>query len=116
MTIHRLSYLEVVHAKPRLTKRGTQRKSDLFADGGGLYLQVTRATSGKGFSKSWIFRFAGASTATGRERKMGLGSLNALTLAQAREMAQGLRHQRLLGLDPIEVRRTKSAAKPSAAA
>src|SRR5438874_1514303 len=43
------------------------REPGLYADGGGLYLQVTNADA-----RSWIFRFM----LNGRARSMGLGSLH----------------------------------------
>jgi hypothetical protein len=46
-----------------------------YADGGGLYLQIS--TSG---SRSWIFRF----TIAGRSREMGLGPLSLVSLATVR--------------------------------
>ena len=67
----------------------------MYADGGGLYLQVT--SSG---AKSWIFRFS----LRGRAREMGLGPLNAVTLAQARVQAEECRRQRHQDIDPIEAR------------
>jgi integrase len=89
-SINRLSHLKVAAAK----KRG------LYADGGGLYLQVAR-----GGSKSWLFRFK----MDGRARDMGLGPLNSVSLANAREIATECRQQRLAGLDPIEVRKAAKA-------
>jgi integrase len=71
----------------------------LHADGGGLYLQVTRTASGR-LNKSWLYRYAVA----GRERQMGLGSLVDLTLSGARQKAAECREQRLEGVDPIEAR------------
>jgi integrase len=53
-----------------------------YCDGAGLYLQVSPSGS-----KSWIFRFR----FDGRQKEMGLGSLNALTLAQARVAAAACR-------------------------
>ncbi|MBT6219632.1 MAG: DUF4102 domain-containing protein, partial [Rhodospirillaceae bacterium] len=50
----------------------------MHADGGGLYLQVSRYDT-----KSWIFRF----TLNGRSRQMGLGGLYTVSLAEAREEA-----------------------------
>ena len=67
----------------------------MYADGGGLYLQV----SGSG-AKSWIYRFMLA----GRARAMGLGSLSALGLADARTKAAECRRLRSEGLDPIKAR------------
>jgi integrase len=71
-------------------------KTGMHADGGGLYLQVT----GDG-AKSWIYRF----TLRGRTREMGLGSLTAISLSDARSKAGECRRQRQEGIDPIEARR-----------
>ncbi|HXO70914.1 MAG TPA: Arm DNA-binding domain-containing protein [Bradyrhizobium sp.] len=51
-------------------------------------------------SKSWIFRYERA----GRDRHMGLGSLQTLTLAEARDKARQCRKQLLEGVDPIDAR------------
>ena len=48
----------------------------MYPDGGGLYLCV-----GSLSARSWIFRFA----RDGRTRYMGLGSLAAVSLAEARQ-------------------------------
>lgn len=66
-----------------------------FADGDGLYLQVTKAGS-----KSWILRYM----LSGRPREMGLGSLTDWTLAEAREAARKARQLLAAGIDPIEAR------------
>ena len=76
------------------------RKVGYHADGGGLYLQV--APTG---AKTWIFRYTRRSgEGKGKRREMGLGGLDALTLAQAREKAATCRHQVLNGIDPIAAR------------
>jgi integrase len=67
----------------------------MYSDGGGLYLQVTGAGA-----KSWIFRFS----LNGRAREMGLGSLSAVSLADARSKAGDCRKLRQEGVDPIESR------------
>jgi len=60
----------------------------LYADGGGLYLQVSEQKT-----KAWIFRF----TRTGVPRKMGLGPVSVksddkrITLADARQKAAAAR-------------------------
>ncbi|MCJ2116761.1 integrase arm-type DNA-binding domain-containing protein [Methylobacterium sp. J-001] len=83
------------------------REPGLYADGGGLYLQVTHADA-----RSWIFRFM----LNGRARSMGLGSLHTLTLAEARSKATECRKLCLDGIDPIEARqRVRSAAQLDAA-
>lgn len=77
----------------------------MYADGGGLYLQVTKGT--RGINRSWIYRY----TLAGKTREMGLGSLDLYGLAEARALAldaRRLRHQRI---DPIEHRRAARAQK-----
>jgi integrase len=76
-------------------------KTGMYADGGCLYLQVTPTKDGKRFNRSWIFRYR----VNGRLRDMGLGSVDTLTLSEAREKAREQRKQRLDGIDPIEQRR-----------
>jgi integrase len=71
----------------------------LFADGGGLYLQISPAGT-----KSWVFRFSLA----GRRRDMGLGPVADVTLAQARELAATARKLVREGQDPIEARRQRA--------
>jgi integrase len=75
-------------------------KPGMYADGGGLWLQVTSRQA-----KSWIFRYMTA----GRAREMGLGSLSVVTLAAARQMAATHREQRQAGLDPIQARAEQKA-------
>ena len=69
-----------------------------YPDGGGLYLQI-----GPTGGKSWIFRYRHA----GRERQMGLGPLQLVPLAQAREQARDIRMQRYRGVDPLGARGAK---------
>lgn len=66
-----------------------------FADGGGLYLQVS-ASGGK----SWIYRFM----RDGRAREMGLGPVGAVSLSEARRRAAEARERVAAGLDPIDQR------------
>jgi len=63
----------------------------------GLYLQVARSGT-----KSWLFRYK--SPITAKQREMGLGSLNIVSLAAARDMASECRRQLLSGLDPLQER------------
>jgi Arm DNA-binding domain/Phage integrase central domain len=87
----------------------------MYGDGGGLYLQVTGAGA-----KSWIFRYwvqeRDATTGQpvrdpttnkvrGTSREMGLGSLNVVSLSEARDLADQYRRLRHQGADPIEARR-----------
>jgi Arm DNA-binding domain len=81
----KLTTSQVKHAKP-----------GRHGDGRGLYLQVI------GGSKSWVLRYEHQK----RERWMGLGSVEFVTLAQARERAFELRRQlKDRGIDPLERRR-----------
>src|SRR5689334_20179913 len=70
----------------------------MHADGAGLYLQVTGAGA-----KSWIFRFS----LNGKAREMGLGSLSAVSLGDARTRAGECRRLRQEGVDPIEGRKAR---------
>ncbi len=72
-----------------------------YLDGNGLYLQID------GRSKSWIFRFQLA----GRRRVMGLGPIDRVTLAQARELVVACHAQLRDGIDPIEARAERQKAK-----
>lgn len=84
----------------------------LYADGGGLYLQVT-ATG----AKTWIFRFV--SPTTKKRRDMGLGPVADILLADARERASDARRLVANGADPIEVKRaqkTEQAPPPPTSA
>ena len=82
----RLTALKVEHAKT----------PGMYADGGGLYLQVTEG------GKSWIYRY----TLDKRTREMGLGPLALYGLAEARAKALDARRLRHEGIDPIDARRT----------
>lgn len=90
-----------VYPVPRIIKRLTAKtvektkKPGYYADGAGLYLQVSR-----GGSKSWIFRYM----LNGRAREMGLGSVLAVTLETAREKAGVCRSLLDKDRDPIAVR------------
>ena len=87
----------------------------MLADGGGLYLQIVAESDGT-INRSWIFRFATGKTKTSKngkvhniERQMGLGSLDTISLAEAREKALKCRKLRHQGIDPIEARRADRA-------
>src|SRR6476660_2129640 len=89
-----LSPLKVKNAKP-----------GMHADGGCLYLQVAASKDGKRLNRSWIFRYR----VNGRLRDMGLGSVDTLSLSEARERAREQRRKRLDGIDPIDARRARVA-------
>jgi hypothetical protein len=72
-------------------------KPGMHCDGGNLYLQVTEGAGGNR-RRSWIFRYV----LKGRKaRDMGLGSLDTVTLAEARETAREYRNLVRQGIDPI---------------
>jgi integrase len=99
MAIHKLT--------PRFVATVTEK--GMYLDGGGLYLQV--GDGGK--AKSWIFRYH----VEGRgDRQMGLGPLNTIGLAEARDRAAQCRVQRLDGIDPIEARKLATLAQEQKAA
>src|SRR5882672_2911005 len=75
-------------------------KPGMHPDGGGLYLQVTGAGA-----KSWVYRFSLRS----KSREMGLGSLSAVSLVDARAKAAECRRLRQEGVDPIDARKVSRA-------
>ena len=79
-----------------------ERRPGWYADGGGLYLQVS--SSG---SKSWLFRYS----IDRRARAMGLGPVELVGLGEARDRAFAARRLLLDGVDPLDQRR---AAKDTA--
>jgi len=91
-------------AKTGLTARQVQTasKPGCIADGAqpGLNSQVTTGSSG--ISRSWVFRYT--SPTTRKRQEMGLGSVDARSLTEARELVSKLRLIVLNGNDPKEVR------------
>jgi integrase len=70
-------------------------KPGLYGDGHGLYLQVSVYGT-----KAWLFRFM----RNGVARKMGLGALHTVSLAEARKRAAEARLAVHDGADPIDAR------------
>lgn len=99
----------MAHQLRRLSAKAVEKKSKpgYYADGGGLYLQVSPSGS-----KSWLLRFM----INGKAREMGLGSLRGVSLAEARDKAADC--QRLLAnrLDPIDARDSERARQAPEAA
>jgi hypothetical protein len=73
-------------------------KPGLYGDGHGLYLQVSAFET-----KAWIFRYM----IDGRARKMGLGPLHTISLAEARKRAAEARLRVHDGIDPIDDEKAK---------
>jgi integrase len=85
----------------------TATKPGRYADGGGLYLQVSQSGT-----RAWLFRFM----RSGAARHMGLGPVRDVSLAEARTMASECRKLLLSGADPIEQRQAvRVSAKLDAA-
>lgn len=98
---------------PRATNKLSQMKviktskPGLYADGGGLYLQITKAGV-----KSWLFRYM----RSGKARGMGLGPIHTIGLAEARARALDCRRLLLDGVDPIDARDAARSAQRIATA
>jgi integrase len=85
----------------------------MHCDGGNLYLRITQGAEGKR-RLAWIFRFALAGR--GRARDMGLGSVDDVSLVEARERARVCRDLVREGVDPIEHRAARVAENLAATA
>jgi hypothetical protein len=80
-------------------------KAGLHCDGGNLHLQVSLGAAGNR-RLSWIFRYVLKGQ---KARDMGLGSINDVTLAEARETARKYRKLVKDGIDPINHRDAERA-------
>src|SRR4051794_28579189 len=80
----------------------THAKPGRHGDGKGLYLQVKKTGS-----RAWVLRYE----RQGRERWMGLGSAEFVTLAEAREKAFEARRLIRQGIDPLEARTAEQAQR-----
>lgn len=87
------------------------REPGFHAVGGvpGLLLQVA-----PGGGRSWVYRYS--PRGGGKRRHMGLGSLEACSLADARERAREARKMVMAGGDPVQERRDQRAAGALASA
>jgi hypothetical protein len=95
----------------RLTTRtvAALKKPGRHADGQNLYLTISNpATSsgGGGVSKRWTFMYT-----FGKQREAGLGSVNDVTLAEAREKAAGYRSMLAKGIDPLDAKKAAREAE-----
>jgi integrase len=80
----------------------TLMKPGRYADGGGLYLEVSSAGA-----KSWVYMWK----RQGKRREMGLGGLRVISLSQARQLADDARRVVAGGRDPLEERDRENAGK-----
>jgi integrase len=74
-------------------------RSGWMSDGGGLYLRISPEKHGGG--RRWLLRY----TFGGRKREMGLGDLDRVTLAHARDLRDEHIKQLKAGVDPLEAKR-----------
>jgi integrase len=88
--IGRLTALKVEKAK----------QPGMYADGGGLYLRVTREGT-----RNWVLRYM----LDRKQHWMGLGPLSLYSLQEARGQVLDARRKRHEGIDPIEARRAERA-------
>jgi integrase len=90
----------------RLTARtvATLTKPGRHADGGNLYLAISKTSTG--LSRRWTFMYAFG----GKQREGGFGSASTVTLAEARERAAEYRSQLAKGIDPLMAKQSAKAA------
>jgi integrase len=88
-------------------KIASLRRPGKYPDGGNLYLQIN-----PNGARSWLFRYM----RDGRDRAMGLGPVDLVSLAEARHKAIDLRRQLLAGIDPLGAKRSSRSAARLAAA
>jgi integrase len=104
--LNRLTLIQVKNATPH-----SDGRARLFPDGGNLLLAVSYAKDSS-VNRSWIFKYRVRGTK--RERRMGLGPVRDVSLADARNRATELRRQLVEGKDPIRERDVlKNSAEPS---
>jgi Phage integrase central domain/Arm DNA-binding domain len=77
------------------------RERGRYAVGPNLYLQVSETGT-----RSWLMRYR----LRGRERHMGLGPVDLVTLQEARDKVHDARRQVLAGIDPLEAKRDAERA------
>jgi hypothetical protein len=99
----------------------------LYCDGGGLWLKATEGADGS-LDKWWVFRYAAiesdeqrrqrkAERKRQKERQMGLGPLDLVSLPEARGLAREKAQMRAAGEDPLDaVDRKKDARRVERAA
>jgi hypothetical protein len=90
----------------RLTARtvASMNKIGRHADGGNLYLTISK--TGAGVSRRWTFLYSLA----GKQREAGFGPASTVTLAEAREKAAGYRSMLAKGIDPLDAKKAGEAA------
>jgi integrase len=94
--------------------KNAKAKEKLYkmADGGGLYLEVTRKGE-KGVSKLWRMKFK---QANGKEGRLSFGSYPTVSLADAREKRDEAKTQIAKGIDPAQAKRIDKINKATTSA
>ncbi len=77
-----------------------------YPDGGNLYLRITKRGG-----KSWAFRYKVRVAGKYKTHWVGLGSLDVMTLSEARERAHELRRLRFRGGDPLADERARRTGR-----
>lgn len=105
------------HARNKLTALMVKSINAVgkHADGNGLFLQVTAHPKSGELRKSWLVRFT---PMNGRVRETGIGGIDVVTLAQAREATSEIRRNAKSGADAVvakievrnEVAKTRAAS------
>jgi integrase len=95
---------DIMRGAERLTavKVAKLRAAGRYGDGRGLWLHI-----GPSGSKSWVLRYM----RDGRAREMGLGPLDLVSLADARQRAREARRVLLDGRDPIDAKHEQRAQR-----
>lgn len=98
-----------MRARNKLSVKDVQNAKEpgRYGDGGGLELQVS-----KWLTRSWIFRYS----RNGKTRWLGLGPYPDVSLSDARDAAEEQRKLLRTGVDPIEARNERRAARAVEAA
>ena len=78
----------------------------MLADGGNLFLQVSRGSAGQ-IRRSRVFKYE----LVGQRHEIGLGPLYDVPLARARDVAGKLRQQLREGIDPLAAKRQQRQAR-----
>lgn len=98
----------MARALNKLTARSVAaaKEKGRYSDGGGLYMIVDAAGA-----KRWVIYYQDGKS----RREMGLGSVKAVSLVRAREVAAEVRARVAAGIDPIKERKSAPLPEPAKA-
>lgn len=93
----------MAHSRNKLTVKAIKTSpKGAYGDGGGLLLRKTDRNNGQ-----WIYRFR----LDGRQRQMGLGGLNKVSLSKARQLRDECQALVIDGIDPVSERKKARQAQ-----